>query len=284
MVSRSAASRGRGAECLAGLPGVAASQIPLLLCLAEENRPGRIQGLDQTLVQELSQRLGIPQHPSSAVITNGRVGGVEAIRWAGEFIDQGYPYCLVAGVDTFLVGETLATFEAQRRLRTSQNSDGFIPGEAGAAVLLGPAGDQPPKQVRCLGIGFGRERATVDSEEPLRADGLAAALRAALADAGCTYDDVDYRLTDASGEQYVFKEAALAIARTMQKVKAEFDIWHPADCIGEVGAAVVPIVLSVAKMASDKGYAPGAGVLCHFGNDEGARAAMIVRHFNERNV
>lgn len=67
----------------------------------------------------------------------------------------------------------------------------------------------------------------------------------------------------------------------MKKVKPEFDIQHPADCIGEVGAAIVPTVLAVAKAAAEKHYAPGPGVICHFGNDDGLRAAVVLRYVGD---
>jgi len=95
-----------------------------------------------------------------------------------------------------------------------------------------------------------------------------------------TIDDLDYRMTDANGEQYGFKEAALAITRTLRKRKEEFDIRHPADCVGEVGAAIVPIALGVANTAAKKGYALGKSVLCHFGNDDEQRAVMFLRFYN----
>ena len=91
----------------------------------------------------------------------------------------------------------------------------------------------------------------------------------------------DYRITDANGEQYVFKEAALAITRILRVRKEEFDIWHPAECVGEIGSAVVPCSLGFALTASRKKYAPGNCVLCHFGNDAGERGA-IVMSYSER--
>ena len=266
-------------ECLAVPESTSVGQVPLLLCVAEENRPGRFAELDHTLLDDIGAVLKSPLHPASAVMANGRVSGVEAVLRARELLDDGHRFCLVAGTDTFLAAPTLAAFEREDRLLTSTNSNGFIPGEAGAAVLLSAAEENVPGQLVCRGVGFGREQATIESEEPLRADGMAAAVRAALLDAGATFDDVDYRLTDCNGEQYAFKEAALTLSRTMRQLKPEFDIWHPADCIGEVGAAIVPIVLGVAKAAAEKKYAPGPGVLCHFGNDDGARAAMVL-HFS----
>jgi 3-oxoacyl-[acyl-carrier-protein] synthase-1 len=265
-------------ECLSGLQDMAPGAVPILLCVAENDRPGRFQGLDQTLLDDVSRQLGVPLHPASAIFSNGRVAGVQAIVRARELIDSGIPCCVLAGVDTFLVAATLADFEAKRRLLTSKNSDGFIPGEAGAAVLLGPGKEQPERQLLCLGVGFAMEKATVDSGEPLRADGLAEAILAAIADSNCGYERLDYRLSDANGEQYRFKEAALARARTIRILKCVHELWHVADCIGEIGAAVVPCAIAVARAAAVKGYAPGKGVLCHFGNDGRERAAMILRY------
>jgi 3-oxoacyl-[acyl-carrier-protein] synthase I len=199
------------------------------------------------------------------------------------------PCCLVAGVDSFLVGPTLAAYESKHRLLTTSNSNGFIPGEAGAAVLLGPAGASGRPELRCVAVGFGRERATVESGEPLRADGLVEAYRAMRSDGGVTLDDADYRYTDCNGEQYGFKNDRLAFHRVVRKMKERFDHLHPADSIGEIGAAVGPCVLGLALAAARKGYAPGngvdaapgKGVLCHFSNDEGDRAAMLLRYIEK---
>lgn len=196
--------------------------------------------------------------------------------------EEGIRHCLIAGADTFLVAATLSSYEEKRRLRTSKNSDGFIPGEAGAAVLVGLGNRHVDSSLDCLGMGFGQESATIDAGEPLRADGLVAAIRSALSEAGRTMGEMDYRITDLSGEQYGFKEASLALSRTLHQRKERFDIWHPADCIGEVGAAIVPCMLTVAASAHKKGYAPGRSALCHAANDMGERAAMALT--DERQV
>ncbi|MCK7582583.1 MAG: hypothetical protein MZV65_48085 [Chromatiales bacterium] len=86
-----------------------------------------------------------------------------------------------------------------------RNSNGFMPGE-GAGAAAGRA-SRGQGRIACAGIGFGMEKAHIDSGEPLRADGLSAAIKGALADAGCEMHDLDYRITDISGEQYYFKEA-----------------------------------------------------------------------------
>jgi 3-oxoacyl-[acyl-carrier-protein] synthase-1 len=269
-------------ECLACAENLTAGMIPLLLCVAEEERPGRLPGLDDQLFREVQAELDLRFHPRSSVIPRGRVSGALALVEARRLIyDERLRFCIIAGVDTFLVGSTLAAYEAKNRLLTSQNSNGFIPGEAGAAVLVGQPSRTVQKEVFCVGIGAGQETATVDSEEPLRGDGLAQAFKAALADADRTIDDLDFRLTDSNGEQYWFKEAALALTRTLRVRKERFEIWHPADCIGEAGAAIGPCALSVALAAARKNYAPGRGPLCHFGGDDGERLALVLSDNSE---
>ena len=141
------------------------------------------------------------------------------------------------------------------RLLTPANSNGFIPGEAGAAILLGPGNAGAGLAIRSLGLAV--EQATIESEEPLRADGLTAAFRQALTAAGLAMADIGYRIGTMSGEQYWFKEFDLATSRLLRGRHEFMDIWHPADCIGETGAASLLCCLAVGFAAAAKGYAPG---------------------------
>jgi len=266
-------------ECLESVKGGSTEDIPILLCLSEKSRPGRFSGLEDQVSQELLSELGCRFHKTSTIISQGRVGGVSAIRQAREMIlKNNAPYCIVAGTDTFMVNAALSAYQEKDRLLTITNSNGFIPGEAGAAVLLAPYVQSNKPQLVINGIGFGNEKAHIDSEEPMKADGMVQAVKAALSESKQELGDLDYRITDVNGEQYGFKEASLVLTRLLRKRKEEFDIWHPADCIGEVGAAIVPCVLGVALTAARKGYAPGHGVLCHFGNDDGMRGALVLRY------
>lgn len=264
-------------ECLGHIGKTRPDSIPLLLCVAERDRPGRLEGLQEQLFAAVQSELGVCFHPTSATIGRGRVGGAVALELASKLIHvQRVPFCVIAGVDTLLVAQTLAAYEEKNRLLTSQNSNGFIPGEAGAAVLVGPMRTEISPELLCVGTGKGQERATVDSEQPLRADGLVQALKSASADAGIPISDLDYRITDANGEQYWFKESALALDRCLRNRKELFDIWHPADCVGEIGAAVGPCIFGIALYATRKRYAVGRGPLCHFSGDDGDRWAAVM--------
>lgn len=268
------------AEALHSTPGLAPEQTPLLLGLAEGERPGRLKDLDRTLLHAIEDELGLRFHPASSIIVHGRVSAAVALLEARKLLYQGgHRHVLVAGVDSFLSAATLTAFEQRERLLTSQNSNGFIPGEGAAAVVLAaPVASEQP-QLLCIGLGFGMEKATVEAEDlPLRADGLTQAVRAALGEAGCGLEQMDYRLTDISGEQYYFKEASLALSRNLRVRKEFFHLWHPADCIGEVGAAIGPAMLAVALAASRKGYGEGPKIFCHLGNDAGQRAVALLSY------
>lgn len=263
-------------DCLDGFvpePGT----LPLFLCLPETDRPGRLIHDDNRFFLDLEKDLGWRCHSQSCTIAMGRVSIGVALRRARKlFQDRTVERILIAACDSYLTATTLEVLAQEDRLLTGNNSDGFIPGEAGSALMVEPA-FHATVPLKLVGLGFGVEPAPINSGKPLRAEGLTRAIKQALQEAGLTLWDLDFRITDIAGEQYYFKEATLALARTLRVRKEFFDIWHPADCIGETGAAVGAVMIGMFKAACEKGYSQGAGVLLHLGNDDGRRVAMVLR-------
>ena len=135
-------------ECLTQTDGARTENIPLLLCVAEEERPGR---LSQDSTTHCSWRFKTNSAyafiPGSGTIPRGHVAGALAMIEARRLLYEEHArYCIIAGVDSLLVASTLAAYEEQNRLLTSNNSNGFIPGEAGCAVLVGLPGEQQPPE------------------------------------------------------------------------------------------------------------------------------------------
>lgn len=260
-------------ECLAG-ERLAPAAVPLLLALPEPDRPGRPEGLEAELTAELEAALGGPLHASSRLVAHGRVGAASAIRHASELLAAGSAgRVLVAGVDSYLLAPTVTALGERRRLLTPDWSDGFVPGEAAAALLLAPPGPAP---LGIVAAGFGVEPAPVESGRPLRADGLTLAFRQTLAAAGIAMAGAGWRLGTMSGEQFWFKEHDLAVSRLLRGRHEPVELWHPADCIGETGAAALPVCLALAFEAARKGWAPGDPVLVAASNDDGRCAALLV--------
>lgn len=263
-------------ECLANIFPPNFAKIPLLLCVAERERQGRIDGLDGTLIDAIQRDLDAEFSELSLTIPHGRVSAGIALMHARDLLSSNdVPCVLIAATDSLLTSSTLLAFGREQRLLTPLNSNGFVPGEGAAAILIGPA--EPNTQLVFCGLGFADEPARIDSEFPLLGKGLAQSIEAALAEAQCRMEDIDFRITDLSGEHYYFKEAALALSRTLRVRKEFIDIWHPAECIGEAGALIGVAALVVANAACKKGYAPGRTVLCHASGDCGRRTASIFR-------
>ncbi len=267
-------------ECLADVPRDVWPSIPMLLGVAERERPGRLDGLDDQLFVDIEDALGVKFSERSLIVPHGRVSIGIAMTQARRLIADGSASsALIVAVDSLLNWPTLNAYETSERLLTATNSNGFAPGEGAVALLVGSAGKG--RKVVCTGIGHAIESATIHVERPLRGEGLAQAIGAALQESGVTMKDLDYRIADLSGEQYYFKEAALAFSRVAKIRKESFDLWHPAECLGEAGAATGALMLAVAHAACLKGYAPGPRVLCHAAADNGRRTAVVLE-FTER--
>ncbi|MBN9124957.1 MAG: 3-oxoacyl-ACP synthase [Nitrosospira sp. 56-18] len=263
-------------ECLANNKQIVPESTPLLLCLSEHERKGRVIDDDNRFFHDLQDELKLVFHGKSRVIAQGHVSIAVALKHARLLIQElKIKHVLIAATDSLLVAPTLSHYEENERLLTSQNSNGFIPGEAAAALVVEPSYSIQENLLVCHGLGFGVEQAHVDSEEPLRADGLTAAIKESLVDAGCGEGILDFKITDTSGEQYYFKETSLAFSRIDRTKRKEFDFWHPADCIGEIGAVIGLVIVAVLKSACEKAYIKGNHILTHLGNDGGKRSSMI---------
>ncbi|MGH8762701.1 MAG: hypothetical protein ACREUR_05645 [Nitrosospira sp.] len=263
-------------ECLANNKQIIPKSTPLLLCLSEHERKGRVIDDDNQFFLDLQDELKLGFHGKSRVVAQGHVSIAIALKHARLLIQElKIKHILIAATDSLLVASTLSHYGENERLLTSQNSNGFIPGEAAAALVVEPSYSTQENLLACRGLGFGVEKAHVDSEEPLRADGLTAAIKESLIDAGCDEGILDFKITDISGEQYYFKEASLAFSRIDRTKREEFDFWHPADCIGEVGAVIGLAMVAVLKSACEKTYIKGNHILAHLGNDDGKRSSMV---------
>jgi 3-oxoacyl-[acyl-carrier-protein] synthase-1 len=261
-------------ECLTGAEPGPKTETVLILCLPEASRPSSGDELTESALEEIANALDARFSMHSSAVTAGRVGGFVGLHRARALLYEGKADAvLVVGVDSLINWPALSHFEDRYRLLTSRNSNGFLPGEAAAAVMV--TRPKPGAALRCEGLGFASESATIDSDLPLRADGLVEAIRAAARDAECAPDDFELRISALSGEHYFFKEAGLAASRLIRGKTSAADLWHPADCVGEVGAAAGPLAIAIAATSCVKGYASASRILCHLSNDGTERSAAF---------
>ncbi|PDT81709.1 3-oxoacyl-ACP synthase [Sinorhizobium sp. BJ1] len=253
----------------------ARGQTALILCLAEEGRPGRPAPDGPRLLSRVGEIAESPPHGRSRIVAHGRPSGHVALERARRILAAGEaPYVMIAGVDSYLTAAAMTHYLADNRLLTPENPNGFIPGEAAAAVLCAPPGNG---RIRLLGLGLAREPAYIynHADLPFRGDGMTSAYRAALAEAGIEMNRIGYRISDVIGESYFFKQSALASLRLVRGHHGFQDFWSPTESVGNVGAAVVPMMAGMAMTAACKGYNAGEPVLIEASGDDGGCGAAV---------
>jgi len=268
-------------DCLKGKLSTPLATIPLLVGLPESGRPGVQDVLADRIIGLVQEKLQVQFHPElSRTIQKGHTAGFEGLRTARElFEDAKISACLICGVDSYINARSLLWLDDHFRLKTEQNSDGVIPGEAAAAILVRCSSEKPTSgAIRVAGSGFDNEKVNICSDEPLLGLGLAEAAQRALSDAGLLMHQVDFRISDSTGESYGFREHSLALARVMRIVRKEFPIWHFADSIGDTGAAAGLCQLVVAYHAFINEYSPGRKAICFTSATPGDRAVAVLQH------
>jgi 3-oxoacyl-[acyl-carrier-protein] synthase-1 len=283
-------------ECLAALAGlgsfaegVAPEQVPIITILPPPDRPHRDALLDREFPGDLAHRLGLAELPlGSYLVPGGRTGIATALALAHEQLAGGRArFVVIAGVESFLRQRIVEHYIENRRLLCEINSNGFIAGEAGCALLVGPSHRSDNAELVISAIASGHERAGTggDEQQPTSGDGLTKAVRDALTTAGLEYADLEYIVTDLNGERFKFKEALIAAARLDNPRPASrpprrlgyVDVWHPIEYLGEIGAAVFPCMLGWIFAAGIDTYAPSHVCLSYAGEDNGERVALVTR-------
>ena len=184
---------GPGGDWLVGAPGAAAAQLDrreaprphgrrrdrrglrrrargprptaaLILCLAEEDRPGRLAP-DAPRLPPASPRSSASPPDRTRIVAHGRPSGHVALDQARKLARRPAtaPYVMIAGVDSYLTARRSPTTSPQDRLLAPDNPNGFIPGEAAAAILCARPG---AGALRLLGLGLAREPAHIYNGRP----------------------------------------------------------------------------------------------------------------------
>jgi 3-oxoacyl-[acyl-carrier-protein] synthase I len=259
-------------------PGTIAGT-PILLCLAEEDRPGRPIPDPAAFARLVTEILSLPASPRLQIIAHGRPSGFIALDRARRLLAAGEDPVIILGVDSYLTAQSIAHYLAENRILAPGNANGFIPGEAAAAILC----TQSPGPLRLAGLGLAREVAHIyntDGEDslplPLRAEGMARAHEIALIQAGCRHSDLVLKMGDLIGEVYWFKQMALAMLRLQRERSEVQPIWSIAASLGNIGAAAVPVLLGWAMSAAARGYALPGPIILEASGDDGACGAAVV--------
>ncbi len=192
-------------------------------------------------------------------------------------------------IDIALLGGAHSDYDPRRiaelagagRLFRSDRLDALIPGEAAAFVAL----VRPDvarrlrlaERTRIVAVASAQEQARPDNDaSAFAALGLTAALRAALASLGDEEARVGWMLTDLSFETFRHFELQAATLRTQSFFCDPQRVDSPAQRMGHLGAAAMPLHLVLASEAFRRGFAPHPRALSIAGSDGGERAVMLL--------
>ena len=228
------------------------SPLPLLLAMPEpkidiESIPNNI------LIENILDYCPLPFDDNKIHrLHTGRSSGIELLNLAHRYLhDLNEDFVVIGGTESYINTELLNVLENDGRLLYEQQHNAFAPGEAACFVVLTAkpelAFTKNNNVISIDAIGLGNEPGHLSSDLPYKGEGLSEAFSQALSlQADKSIDTVYCSL---NGEAHWTKEQGVALMRHQQYTKDNFAIEHPADCIGDVGAATGPVLLALSALA-----------------------------------
>jgi len=237
--------------------------------------PEADHGVDERAVNALARRTGLTGLAKVEANQAGHAGALLLVARAAELLAGGaLDAAIVGGVDSYLAVSRLAALDEAWRLKSERNVDGFLPGEGCGWLLLEPAHQAVERGAGAMaaiaGIAVDQEPEDYFSEKNSTGAGLTRAIQNALGEARPVW-----ALCDLNGESCRAFEWGLAQTR-LEPLAGLARLDHPADCLGDVGAASGALLAAYAVESLRRGWAAGGSALIWTASDRGQRAAMLI--------
>ncbi len=252
--------------------------VEVFLALPADDAPWADRGAPVTFRDgAIAARLFDPRGTKVVPYPGGHASGLIALEAAVARLLAGEAdVALVGGLDDLLSGAAVTELNRRSKLRTDRAPGGLIPGEGSAFVVLerldGAARRGATAVATIAGTGRGQEAVPLDGTEPSRGEGASRALGAVLAAAGPDARITDV-YTDLNGERNRDLEWALVETRVLSPLPAGWRRHVPASVVGDLGAAMAPLLLVLAAGGVRGGR--GAALVCA-ASDAGERAAVAL--------
>jgi 3-oxoacyl-[acyl-carrier-protein] synthase-1 len=274
-------------ECVASARvGAMPSQGAVVLYLGLDNaEPGAaaVASLAEHALERILRAEGWSAAPGSGAkvvpIAAGRAAALVALARAAADLREGRAaLAIVGGVDSLVRPEVAEHLERTGRLKGPQRPHGVSPGEAAAFICvetaLRAAARGAPTLARVLGFAVTAEP-TVGTDEPNQARGLTHALREARRGAE-PFKAPPLFVCDLNGDRYRAMEWGFASMRAYHDLHGDEDVWHPADSIGDSGAASGAVCLVWAATALCRNLAGNERVVVWGASETAERAAATL--------
>jgi len=253
--------------------------IPVFLALPEQ-RCGQAFPALEPILKDLSN--AVECHIdllTSRVFPVGRAAGFRALAEAYQLLENTHlERVIVGGIDSYFDLDLLKLLDSEKRMLGDNSVDGFVPGEGAAFLILEKIAlektGQDAKGLSIQAPSVGNENGHFYSEEPCLGNGLTSAISGAVESAKLL-SPIQTVLCSVNGESLQVKEWSIALTRNTQAFSQGFNVEHPAECYGDLGAATVPTLLGLSLTGISKGYL-STPLLVWGASDNECRGAVII--------
>lgn len=256
--------------------------VPLLLSCPEKYNQ-HPDNLPENFLSDLITQTGLPiNEPLSRLLHTGRPGVLDALQMANTLLNrEDVPAVLIGGVDSFQRPQLMRALLSEGRIKHGATMGGFIPSEGAAFILLTQdpalALQHQGQAIRILPPGNSQEPGHIYSNEPYLGEGLAQATSKALEghqglSITCIYSSMN-------GEAFWSKEIGVTLIRNKPQLAEPYQTEHPADCLGDTGAASGAFLIGLAAQAMlEPEHTPpqqASLILCSADNAPRSAALMV---------
>jgi len=253
----------------------------LMLSLPQPDAAIDSMQLNSRFVPELCKRTGLTTLKLWKTSQTGHTGVFALVQNACQKLANGdLQFCVVGGVDSYLLEARLDVLDAAWRIRTERNVDGFIPGEAAVMLMLETQAHATARGATILArithIGEGTEPEAYHSKKNSTGTGLSTALDTAIPK-NSSAKPIQEVYCSLNGESYYAFEWGLALVRLNTAFEGLKHLHHPAENCGDVGAATGGLLMACAAQNLSKIKQSDAQSLLWTASDNGHRMALTLQ-------
>ncbi len=232
---------------------------------------------DESFIDYLSTQSEINFNTNdSKLFPLGKAAGLMALEAAIKDIkDRKFDQIIVGGAETYCDSALLGFLVNENRVRVHGISDGFIPGEGAAFIIVGSGDKTENKLAKIDSIGTGFENGHLYSEEPYQGDGLAEAFTNCFGPEDEPTNKVKTVFAGFNGENFNAKEWGVAFLRHEQFFDANYAMNHPVESFGDPGAALGIIMIGMVVNGFTDTYI-NSPCLIWCSSDKGSRGAVLI--------
>jgi len=235
-----------------------------------------------TLLESMSLSL---RDENVSALSVGHAGTVYAVSEAQKMIEEhGLDRVIVLAVDSYLDPLTLEWLGAHERLKSDDNPQGLVPGEAAAAFMIEKKSIAEARGARIEAVitapACGVEVNHLFSDYVNNGRALSAVIKDTLARSNNGQPFTGIIIPDLNGENWRAMEYGSARAVLCDRISDDAFLITPCASLGDTGAASGSVAFCIAVRAFARHYLPDEQAMILSSSEYGAVGSVILKEYN----